>query len=204
MSKIAIIGAGGHTRSLLNLLKNKFQSSKLRIYDENFSYEENELIEGVKVTGSLSAISDEEKILLSIGDNILREKYFNQFNKKIIRENLFHKTSYIEKSVTLGSSNQIFANAYINSSSQIGDNNIINTSAILEHEVKIGNHNHISVGAKLCGRVCIEDRCFIGANATIIDKINICSDVIIGAGSVVIKNITKAGTYVGNPARRVN
>lgn len=49
----------------------------------------------------------------------------------------------------------------------------------------------------------IADRVSIGSNATIL-PVRICSDVVVGAGSVVTKDITVAGTYAGNPARRLN
>ena len=42
----------------------------------------------------------------------------------------------------------------------------------------------------------------IGSNATIL-PINICDNVVIGAGAVVTKNITEAGIYTGNPAKKL-
>lgn len=43
----------------------------------------------------------------------------------------------------------------------------------------------------------------IGSNATIL-PVSICDNVVIGAGAVVTKNIDQSGTYVGNPAKKVN
>lgn len=204
MKNITIIGAGGHTRSSINLLKQYFTKASFSIYDDNYNHKVEEYIDDVKVVGTISNINNTmQDIFLSVGDNKKREEYFNTFNKIIVKENLIHTSAYLEKNIKLGLANQIFGNAYINSYVEIGDDNIINTSAILEHEVKIGTHNHISVGAKLCGRVSLGDRCFVGAGAIVIDKITICNDVIVGAGAVVIKNITEKGTYVGNPARKI-
>jgi acetyltransferase-like isoleucine patch superfamily enzyme len=42
----------------------------------------------------------------------------------------------------------------------------------------------------------------IGTNATIL-PVSICDHVVIGAGSVVTREITAAGVYAGNPARRL-
>jgi len=42
----------------------------------------------------------------------------------------------------------------------------------------------------------------IGSNATIL-PVTICNNVVIGAGSVVTANISKSGTYAGNPARLI-
>jgi acetyltransferase-like isoleucine patch superfamily enzyme len=48
----------------------------------------------------------------------------------------------------------------------------------------------------------VGNRVSIGSNATIM-PVRIVDDVVIGAGSVVTKDITIAGTYAGNPARRL-
>lgn len=203
MNKIAIIGAGGHTRSSINLLKHFLKDAIFRIYDENYVEQQDEVIAGIKLVGTLSDIKKDETIFLSIGDNKQRENYYQLFEDRVLKENLFHPTSYQENNIILQNSNQFYANSYINSYVNIGSNNIINTSAVLEHEVTIGDHNHISVGSKVCGRVTIGNRCFIGAGAIVIDKISICDDVTIGAGAVVAENIVESGTYVGVPARRI-
>jgi acetyltransferase-like isoleucine patch superfamily enzyme len=48
----------------------------------------------------------------------------------------------------------------------------------------------------------IGDRVSIGSNATIM-PVRIVDDVVIGAGAVVTRDITAAGSYAGNPARRL-
>lgn len=200
---INIIGAGGHTRSSLNLLKQTFKNTLFKIYDKNYTSPKIEYIDNIKIIELKENIPNKEIIFLSIGNNKEREKLYLQYNKQILDTNLFHTMSYKEDYIKIGKANQIFALAYINSFVEIGDNNIINTSSILEHEVKIGNHNHISVGAKICGRVKIGDRCMIGAGSTVIDKITICDDVIVGAGSIVIKDILEPGVYIGTPAKKI-
>lgn len=201
MKQIAVIGAGGHTRSSINLLQQAYPDLNIKIYDDSYKLGSNEHIGLYEVSGTINDILEEDAIFLSVGNNTKRQGYFNQFKERIIKENLTHVSAFLEDNIDLGVSNQIFANAYINSFVQIINNNIINTYAILEHEVRVGSHNHISVGAKLCGRVRIGDRCMIGAGAIIIDSISICDDVIIGAGAVVTKDIIKPGTYVGVPAK---
>lgn len=198
---IAVIGAGGHTRSSINLIKDFFKDDIIRIYDNNYIF--NEMINGIPVVGIENKITSEEKIFLSIGNNIYREELFNKYFSQLIKQNLIHKTSFYESNMTIGIANQIYAKVYINCNTNIGNDNIINSGAIIEHESIIGNHNHISVGSKICGRVTIEDNCFIGAGAIVINNISICSNVIIGAGSVVVKDIIKPGTYVGNPVRKI-
>lgn len=200
--EIAIIGAGGHTRSLLNLI-NQNDFNILGIFDDNYSPFSNEFINGHKLCGNLENVPSDVKVVLSIGNNQNRFKNFIKFGEKVIERNLVHVNVIIQGGVNIGASNQIFSGVYINSNTKIGFNNILNTHCILEHEVTIGNHNHISVGAICCGRSKIGDRCFIGASAVLVDNISICDDVVIGANSVVIHNIFEPGTYVGNPVRKI-
>jgi len=200
-SNISIIGAGGHTRSLLPIIKKTFKSSELLICD-NTIRDHNESILGIKVVGD-DCLIDSQYLIISIGENKRREYFFKKFNEKVIKENLFGSGVLVEDVVDIGVSNQIMSNVFINTCVNIGDNNIINTGSVLEHEVTIGNNNHIAVGVKLCGRVTIGNKCMIGAGANIIDSINIADDVVIGAGATVIHDIDISGTYVGVPARKI-
>lgn len=203
MTNISIIGAGGHTRSSINLLKSHFTNTQYKIFDDSFSINTNEYISDIHIVGKIRDIGPDTFVFLSIGDNIKRAKFFNIFQEQLIKQSIFHKSASIEENVKIGEANQFFANSYVNSYSIIGNNNIINTSSIIEHEVKIGDHNHISIGAKICGRVTIGNNCMIGAGAIIIDKITICDNVIIGSGAVVVEDIKQSGTYVGVPARKI-
>jgi UDP-N-acetylbacillosamine N-acetyltransferase len=201
-SHVYLLGAGGHTRSLINLVEqNKLVISG--IYDDNYKESEDEKIRGYSVIGRFNDLPKQGRIILSIGNNFQRQALFQSYYDRLYKENLIHPFSIIEPKSILGCSNQVFARAYINSVVKIGDNNIINTGAIVEHEVTIGSHNHISVGAIVCGRVKIGSGCFIGAGAVIIDKLSICDNVTIGANSVVIHNISERGTYIGNPTRKI-
>jgi UDP-N-acetylbacillosamine N-acetyltransferase len=199
---IVIIGAGGHTRSTLNLIDNEVYNI-LGIYDNSFNPNINEKILGVPVLGSQEEIPVKTSVVLSIGDNRKRKELYEKFEKSLNNKNFIHKTAFMEDHSSIGRSNQIFANSYINSNSIIGNNNILNTGSIIEHESKLGNHNHISVGAVICGRVTIGDECVIGAGSVVIDNIKICNNVIVGANSLVIKDITQPGVYVGNPVTKI-
>lgn len=200
---ISVVGAGGHTRSSINLVKAKLDNSKIKIYDDSFRPNELEIVCEIPVVGTIDDVPEESKVFLSIGDNKRRAILYKRFQDHILEENLIHNSSVIEPNVDLGKSNQIFANTFINSVVKLGENNIINSGVLLEHEVQLGSHNHISIGSIIGGRTAIGSNCFIGAGAVLKDLISICDNVTVGAGGVVIKDITEPGTYVGNPVRKI-
>ena len=196
MSRVILLGAGGHSRSLIPVIKSQGLDIE-GVYDDNFSTQE-EIYPGVYLKGKLSQKPELEEVI-SLGKIEERVKLLSSEN--LLEDNLISSTAFIESTAELGVANQIMGHSFINSMCRIGDFNIINTKALIEHECIIGNNNHIAIGASLAGRVKIGSNCFIGAGSVIVDKVSICSNVIIGAGSVVTKDITSPGTYFGIPAR---
>jgi sugar O-acyltransferase (sialic acid O-acetyltransferase NeuD family) len=203
MSKeLTILGAGGHTRSLIPLIEENGYKV-LDIYDDSFIAKTNEFINGIAIKGKLNDLNYKNPVVLSFGDGQKRKNLAYSLDKFLLKDNIVHNSAIICSNVIIGNMNQVFAGAIINSNVKIGINNIINTGAIIEHEVVIGDYNHISVGSIIAGRVKIGNNCFIGAGAVIIDKLKITNNVIIGANSVVIRDIIEPGTYVGNPAKKI-
>ena len=200
MKEVSVIGSGGHARSLIPLLLDQ-GFNVTGVYDTSFQdrpYEE--IYKNIKLIGK-ECIGG-QTVVLAFGDNHIRKKYLIG-SLKVLESNLFHSSSFVDDTVSLGNSNVVFANSFINANASLGDNNIVNTGSLIEHEVTIGSHNHIAVNATICGRVRVGDLCFIGAGATIIDSISICDNVVVGAGATVVSDIRQAGTYVGTPARKV-
>lgn len=203
LTKLAIIGAGGHSRALIPLLEEDNKTIE-GIYDPSYDVNKPEQILNYSLKGNLDdAFKATTTFVLAIGDNANRKNIFEKFSAKISPANIISKHALIRETVILGKSNHILPMVFINSKCKIGNNTIINSKALIEHECEIGNHCHISVGAIIAGRVIIGDECFIGAGAVIKDKIKICSGVTIGAGAVVVKDINEPGVYVGNPLKKI-
>ena len=90
MTKIAVIGFGGHTKSLINLLLSTYNSQAISIFDDSFREDKQEAINLIPLAGRIDRVKDSQDVILSIGDNNLRKKYFIYFEKQIIRNSLFH------------------------------------------------------------------------------------------------------------------
>ena len=79
----------------------------------------------------------------------------------------------------------------------------LNLNTTVGHNCVIGDFFTTAPGVNISGDCVIGSRVYIGTNAAVRQKIHICDDVTIGMGAVVVKDILKPGTYVGNPARRL-
>ena len=203
-----IIGSGGHCRSVIKILLQKFSKQELKIIDL-FNENLEESIMGIKTSDikDLNLLNNKKNtnIYCAIGDNSIRGKYL-----QLARSLGFKTPCIVSKKASIDSSAKIHQGtfigdlAYIGPKVVLGQDCIVNTGSIIEHETIIKDRCQISPNATICGRCIINENSFIGASATIIDKIQIATFTKIGAGATVIKSIHVGNlTWVGNPVKQI-
>lgn len=107
----------------------------------------------------------------------------------------------IQKGVKIGNNTKIQSHTFICTLVEIGDNCFISHGVMFINDLfekggPAGGDQSLWKSTKIGNNVSL------GTNATIL-PVNICDNVVVGAGSVVTKDITEAGVYVGNPARKI-
>jgi acetyltransferase-like isoleucine patch superfamily enzyme len=107
----------------------------------------------------------------------------------------------IQKDVVVGARTRVQSHAFICEMVTIGEDCFVGHGVMFINDTfQTGGPAH---GRKdLWRETVIGNRVSIGSNATIM-PVHIADDVVIGAGSVVTRDIAAAGTYAGNPARRL-
>lgn len=195
-NKLAIIGCGGHAKSIADVALNNNPNIEIIFLDESAKIDEKIIHFPVYRNYNIKNFN----VILGIGNNDLRKIISNKYNSLV---NVISNKSYVGRGVKLGKGIFIAHCSHIGILSQINNNVIINTNASIDHEVFIDDFSQIAPNATICGKVYIGKNVFIGAGSIIKERVSICDNVIIGAGSVVIKDIKEAGTYVGNILRRI-
>ena len=206
MEKIVIIGAGGHGRVILDILRAANDYNPIGFIDADTALHGHR-IDGLKVLGDFSILESLKfqgvtGAIVAIGDNGIRREYAERINEmKFELINAIHPSANIAANAALGKNIVIASGALVCAHCQIGNSVILNTGCIVDHESIIANSAHICPGAKLAGRVIVESGAFVGIGATIIQNIRIGIDAIVGAGAVVINDVPPAATVVGVPAK---
>lgn len=202
---LIIIGASGHGKVVADIAikMNKWQN--IAFLDDDETIKSTIGLDVIGKTADASIYKGEADLFVAIGNNIIREK----LQEKLIKEgfnivSLVHPSAIIGIDVEIGVGTVVMAGVIINSSSRIGNGCILNTSSSLDHDNVIGDYVHISPGVKTAGNVGIGKSTWLGIGSTVSNNVNICRDCKVGAGAVVVKDITKPGTYVGVPVRRVD
>jgi acetyltransferase EpsM len=204
--KIVIVGAGGHGKVVLDILRAANRYQVVGFLDANESLHGQSVL-GSPVLGALNLLPKlrsqrVEGAIIAIGDNAARvacAQEAAQAGLKLI--NAIHPSAAVSTSARLGANIVIAAGACICVDSSIGDSCIINTSAVVDHECQIDPGAHLCPGVLLAGRVHIGELAMIGLGAKVIQCLQVGPRTIVGAGAVVLEDLPGNVTAVGIPAK---
>lgn len=204
-NRLLIIGASGHGKVVADIALKMNKWKIITFLDDDASIKEVMRLEVIGKSADAFAYIEDSDIFVAIGNNTTREK----IQEKLEAEGasipvLVHPNAVIGTEVELGLGTVVMAGVVINCSTKIGKGCIINTSATLDHDNVIENYVHISPGANLAGTVKVGRSSWIGIGSVVSNNVNIASSCRIGAGAGVVRDITKPGTYVGVPARKID
>ncbi len=194
-TKILIYGGGGQFRVICSILeKNKVDIEGF--FDRN---NESRGFNKISYLGEYDKqISPDSKIIVAIGDNIIREKITKKIKHPI--GIVIDSDARISKNVIIGVGSQIITSSTINTGVKIGNHCIINTNSSIDHDCIINDFVHVAPGAILCGGVSIGRSTLVGAGTIILPNIKVGDNVVIGAGSLVNKDIPDNTRVFGTTA----
>lgn len=210
MKKLILIGGGGHCKSCIEVIESTGKFEIIGILD--LPSKKGEKILDYEVIGSDDDITHFvqkgiQNFFVTLGQiksADLKKKVFNNiYESGGVSPTIVSKYAIVSSRAKINAGTIIMHGAIVNADVVIGKNCIINTMANVEHDVTIGNHVHVSTGATINGNVEIGNEVLVGSNSVIRNVIQICDKVVIGAGSVINKDILEAGTYVGNPYKKI-
>lgn len=207
MSRVIILGAGGHAQVVADILLRAYEAGAncepIGFLDDDPSLV-GVMILGLPVLGLIAELDKftHDAIIIAIGDNRTRSHIFEVMQmrgEQIL--NAVHPTAVLAPDIHLGKGIVICAGVVVNTGTVIGDNVILNTGCTVDHHNRIGDHVHIAPGVHLGGNVTIGEGTLVGIGAIVLPGRTIGVWSVIGAGSVVTKDIPDHVTAVGVPAR---
>jgi sugar O-acyltransferase (sialic acid O-acetyltransferase NeuD family) len=205
---VVILGAGGHGRVVLDILRTAAVHHPVGFIDADTSRSGTD-VDGVPVLGPVNMLAklrrqDVRGAIVAIGDNRVRATYAElvlQSNLELI--NAIHPSAIVSGTAKLGMNLMIAAGAIVSTDVHLAESVVVNTGAIVDHECRVGQAVHISPGVVLAGRVQVGEGAFIGIGARVTPCMKLGAHSTIGAGAVVIEDVLAHATVVGVPARVV-
>lgn len=202
--RIIIIGAGGHGRVVLDILRRDRHFEVAGFLDDN-SAMHRQFIDKCEVLGDISLVNQFDNLgidgaVIAIGDNRIRDKYAQKLEKfGVFLFNAIHPTATIADNTQIGKNVVITAGTIVCTNATIEDSVILNAGSIIGYDSTIHKAAHICPGAKLAHNVTIKESAFIGIGSTIIEGITVGDSAIVGAGAVVLQDVPAFSTVVGVP-----
>lgn len=210
MHPIAIYGAGGQGREVLQLLR-QINAKKeawecIGWFDDGVAKDTR--IAGLPVLGGMTALKNWPEplaLVIAIGWPPTKRKVVEQIqNERISFPTLIHPSVQWEpESVQIGEGSIITQGCRLTVDITVGRHVLLNLGCILTHDCRIGDYCGLMPSVNVSGEVVIEDGAYIGTGVQIIQQRRIGAGSIIGAGAVVTEDIPSNCTAVGMPARPV-
>lgn len=191
MTKIIIIGRGGHALSCLDVIRSSKNFEVIGFVDTHGSANEN--WNGLPYLGTdeeLPALLKKcSSIFLGIGqiqNSSLRRKLVTTLKKLGANFPVIASPhAYISPDSNIAEGSIIMHGAHIGPGVDIGAFNIINTKALIEHESSTGEFVHISTAAVVNGNVSVGSDSFIGSNSVLCHGIKVPANSFVQAGQFI-------------------
>ena len=197
---ILIYGAGGHGKSLVELIRQLGSYQIAAFIDDGL--EPGTHVMGVPVLGDSQALPGlyERGIRLAvnavggIGNLQARLQVFERLAASgFACPALVHPRAFIEPSASLSAGVQVFAHAYVGSEARLGFGTIVNTGAIVSHDCSLADYVNISPGAILAGEVQVGSGALVGMGVTINLRVKIGAGARLGNGATVKSDVPANG-----------
>lgn len=203
MNKLVIIGAGPHSKVILDIFLQMKEYEVVGLTDPTIEG----YVLGYPILGTDEILQDLKQqgiecAFVALGNNKIRKRVFciaESLGFKMV--NAISPRASISEFAKLSEGIAVMPGAIINACASIGKGTIINTNASIDHDCQIDAFAHIAPGCAISGSTYIGEETLLGTGSRVIDKIHIGNKVIVGAGSVVIRNLDSNCKVVGVPAK---
>lgn len=198
--RLLIFGAGGHGRSLAELIRVGGEYEIIGFLDDGFPVGES--VMELRVLGGHEALHTlrDEGICLAvngvggIGDLVSRLSVQHHLARAGFHcPTVIHTKALIEASAELEHGVQVFPFAYVGSQVVAGFGSIINTGAIVSHDCKLARFVNLSPGATLAGGVSVGEGALIGMRATVNLGVAIGRRARVGNGATIKADVPDEG-----------
>ena len=192
MNRLVLIGAGGHARSIIDLVESTNAWEIIGLIGQ--SHEIGSFVLNYPVLGTDSILEDVYKdcshALLSIGQltssNLRRRLVSSLSDIGFDFPVIVSPHAVVSTHASLGDGTTVGHNCVINSSASIGSHCIINSCSLIEHDVVIDSFCHVSTGVIINGGTSIGSDSFIGSGSILREGLSLPVESIVSAGTRVM------------------
>ena len=208
--RIAIFGAGGFGREVLQLIRDINECQPLWscagfIVDSGF--ESQSMVSGLPILGNATWLeaNPDVYVVVAVGSSAVRRRITSQIKTQCKNSFavLVHPRAWVGKNVEIGAGSVICAGSLITTDIKISEHVHVNIGSTIGHDALLGDFVTLNPSVNVSGNVVLNEGVEAGTGSIIIPGCTVGEWSVIGAGSVVTKSLKANCTAVGAPARIV-
>ena len=200
---VVIIGAGGHAREVLDILRARGDDADGFIVEFGFG-NSGTAIHNLPILGGLEWLDRRLDVtaVCAVGAPELRRRLVNEASRYgTTFSNAIHPSLNLTPWVEMGVGVVIAGGSTLTNEIVLGDHVHINVGCTVSHDSNLGDFATLSPGVHLAGGVTLEEGAFLGVGAVVLPRVTVGAWSVVGAGAVVTHDVAPAATVVGVPAR---
>ncbi|GAA5163836.1 acetyltransferase [Viridibacterium curvum] len=205
MMDLVIVGAGGHGREVLQLVRDinavKPTWNLSGFVDDAWTAPRE--LAGVPVLGKPDWLQGRScAVTVAIGSPAVRRKVVQRLMAAGVRDfaTLVHPEARIGARVTIGAGSMIAVAAVVTTDVRLGQHVLVNTAAVISHDCEVADWGTLAPRATLCGAARLAEGAEVCAGATVLQGIEVGPWSRVGGGACVINPVGANETVVGVPA----
>ena len=153
-TRLLIVGAGGHGRSLAEAAMLSGQFEVVGFLDDSLSTADKVL--GVPVLGSVSSMASHrsatDQAIVAIGNNAVREQVMQQLVEANFEPGVvIHPRAFVSPSAVIGQGAAVMVGAIVGTEARLGIGAIVNSGAVVDHHAIVEDYGHLGVNACMAG-----------------------------------------------------
>ena len=198
MTKLVLVGAGGHARVLIELFSAMGGFELVGVVAHTAPRDPL----GLPLLGDESRLKrlraeGVEAAFIGVGDNATRARlgaWLERLGYELPAA--IHPAAFVAPSARISPGAVVMARAVLGTDAALGSLAILNTGAIADHDVVLHEASHAAPGSVLAGHAWLGARALLGAGSAVRQGIGIGEDAVVGVGAAVVTDVA-AGTVVG-------
>jgi len=195
-----MIGAGGHGKSVINVLWQAGYRVEAVIDTSADKWGRTLLDVPIVAPDSTIAASSGIGAVIAVGSNTDRKAMARRFSHmRWITAISPAATVYPSANISEGC--VVLPGAVVGADVVIGKHGIVIAQAVVAHDCKVGDFVHIALGALIGGGVSVGEGAFLAIGSRVVPNLSIGPWALLGAGATAMRDIPAGGKAYGPPAR---
>jgi UDP-perosamine 4-acetyltransferase len=196
-----VLGAGGHARSVVDVLERAGHSVvAVSGADTGSDPWHVEVLSDDREAFELIAARDLQAVV-AIGAGQARSALVHELVERgLAVPPVVASTATVSPRSMLGAGTVVLEHAHVGPATRVGEAVIVNTGAIVEHDCRVGAAAHVAPGAVLLGGASVGGGTLVGSGARVLPRVSVGAGATIGAGAVVTGHVADGQTVIGVPA----